>query len=208
MRQWLEAGGHWLALHGTSGGRAERVEGARQRRTVKAEHHALLGSYFLTHPPICEFRVEVSADNSPLTRGLGKSFVVEDEPYFVELQDPGSTQILLTADYGPSATSPAIGTLYPSDTSLQPDGRTRVLGYTRAIGNGGVTYFTLGHCHNPAIRAARATDPTDETPSAFRGAWETDAFITLLRNAIGRGLDARPRGMRTLGEIWWESTEA
>ena len=60
IERWLEAGGHWLALHGTSGGRAERVEGIRQRRTVKTEHHALLGSYFLTHPPICEFRVEVS----------------------------------------------------------------------------------------------------------------------------------------------------
>src|SRR5688500_751774 len=31
LRAWLEAGGHWLALHGTSGGRAERVEGVRQR---------------------------------------------------------------------------------------------------------------------------------------------------------------------------------
>src|SRR5216110_3318330 len=136
MQQWLETGGHWLALHGTSGGRAERVEGSRQRRTVKTEHHALLGSYFLTHPPICEFRVEVSAADSPLTRGLGKSFVVEDEPYFVELQDPGSTQILLTADYGPGAVSPAIGTLYASDTSLQRDGRTRVIGYTREVGEG------------------------------------------------------------------------
>jgi hypothetical protein len=47
---WLEAGGRWLGLHGTSGGRAERVEGSRQRRTVKTEHHALLGGYFLTHP--------------------------------------------------------------------------------------------------------------------------------------------------------------
>ena len=78
IERWLEAGGHWLALHGTSGGRAERVEGARQRRTVKTEHHGLLGSYFLTHPPICEFRVEVTAADSSLTRGLGKSFVVED----------------------------------------------------------------------------------------------------------------------------------
>ena len=188
IERWLEAGGHWLALHGTSGGRAERVEGTRQRRTVKTEHHALLGSYFLTHPPICEFRVEVNVADSPLTRGLGKSFVVEDEPYFIELQDPGSTQILLTADYGPSATSPAIGALYPSDTSLQADGRTRVLGYTRAVGNGGVTYFALGHCHNPAIRAARAPDPADKTPPSFHGAWETDAFITLLRNAIVWGL--------------------
>ena len=89
-----------------------------------------------------------------------------------------------------SATSPAIGTLYASDTSLQPDGRTRVIGYTREVGNGGVTYFALGHCHNPAIRAARAPNPTDNTPPTFHGSWETDAFITLLRNAIAWGVAA------------------
>jgi uncharacterized protein len=190
MQKWLEAGGHWLALHGTSGGRAERVEGARQRRTVKTEHHALLGSYFLTHPPICKIRVDVADSASSLTRGLGPSFVVEDEPYFIELQDPRSTHIVLTADYGPGATSPTIGTLYPKDTSLQPDGKTRVLGYTRAIGKGGVAYFALGHCHNPAIRAARAVDPTDTTPLTFRGSWESDAFTTLLRNTIAVGVGA------------------
>ncbi len=190
LKQWLEAGGHWLALHGTSGGRAERVEGTRQRRTVKTEHHALLGSYFLTHPPICKIRVDVSASDHPLTRGLGASFEVEDEPYFIELQDPGSTQILLTADYGPNAVSPAIGTLYPRDTSLQPDGKTRVIGYTREVGNGSVAYVALGHCHNPAIRAARPADPTDTTPLTFHGAWESDEFNTLLRNAIGWGVEA------------------
>ena len=109
IRQWLEAGGHWLALHGTSGGRAERVEGMRNRRTVTTDHHALLGSRFLTHPPICKIRVDVSAIDSPLTRGLGASFDVEDEPYFIELQDPGSTHILLTADYGASGVWPAVG---------------------------------------------------------------------------------------------------
>jgi type 1 glutamine amidotransferase len=188
IERWLEAGGRWLALHGTSGGRAERVEGSRQRRTVKTEHHALLGSYFLTHPPICKIRVEVRDRDHPLTRGLGGSFDVEDEPYFIELQEPGSTRVLLTADYGPNAVSPAIGTLYPSDTSLQPDGRTRVLGYTREVGKGGVTYFALGHCHNPAIRAGRAADPTDATPLTFRGSWEANAFIALLRNAITWGV--------------------
>src|SRR4051812_6446642 len=136
LQHWLEAGGHWLALHGTSGGRAERVEGFRQRRTVKSAHHALLGSYFLTHPPICKIRVDVRATDHPLTRGLGASFDVEDEPYFIELQDPQSTQILLTAEYGPGAVSPSIGTLYPTDTSLQSDGKTRVIGYTRKTGDG------------------------------------------------------------------------
>jgi uncharacterized protein len=186
--QWLEAGGHWLGLHGTSGGRAQRVEGARMRRTVKTEHHALLGGFFLTHPPIREFRVEVSRTPSPLTQGLPSSFTVEDEPYFIELQDPASTQILLTAEYGPSAAGATEG-LYSSDTSLLPDGKSRVLGYSRDVGKGGVAYFAFGHCHNPAIRAARAhNDPADTTPPTFRVPWETPAVIALLRNAITWGV--------------------
>jgi hypothetical protein len=183
IQQWLEAGGHWLGLHGTSGGRAERVEGVRQRRTVKTEHHAVLGSYFLTHPPLRKFHVH--AVEHPITRGIGTGFDVEDEPYFIELQDPASTRILLTAEYGPDATSPTIGTLYPTDTSLRPDGKTRVLGYLRKVGDGGVTYFALGHCHNPASRTGRGDD---STPPTFHGAWETDGFNTLLRNAIAWGV--------------------
>jgi type 1 glutamine amidotransferase len=191
IRQWLEGGGHWLALHGTSGGRAERVEGSRSRRTVRSEHHALLGSMFLTHPPIREFRVEVRDKDSPLTRGLGASFVVEDEPYFVELQEPAATRILLTAEYGPDAVSPSIGTLYPTDTSLQADGKTRVIAYSRDVGEGGVVYCALGHCHNPAIRAARTfNDPADTTSPTFRAPWETEGFATLLRNAIAWDTDA------------------
>ncbi len=63
-----------------------------------------------------------------------------------------------------------------------------MLGYTRAVGDGGVTYFALGHCHNPAIRAARTADPADTTPPTFHGAWESDAFMALLRNAIARSV--------------------
>ena len=190
IQQWLEAGGHWLGLHGTSGGRAERVEGFRQRRTVKTEHHAILGSYFLTHPPIRKIHVDVRDPDHPLTRGLGTSFEVEDEPYFIELQHPGSTRILLSADYGPSAVSPSIGTLYASDTSLQPDGRTRVLGYTREVGGGGVTYYALGHCHNPAsARAGPAIPRTRRLPS-FEAHGKTTGSCRCLRNAIAWGVRA------------------
>jgi uncharacterized protein len=184
LRAWLEGGGHWLGLHGTNGGRAERVEGVRQRRTVKTGHHAVLGSRFLTHPPLCKFTVDISDSAHPLTQGLGKSFEIEDEPYFIELQDPGATRILLTANYGSAARSQSVGPLYGSDSSLQADGKTRVLGYTRETGKGGVTYFAFGHCHNPASRAGRAPDPADTQPATFRAPWENDAFITLLRNTI------------------------
>ena len=187
MQSWIEAGGHWLALHGTSGGRAQKVEGVRQRRTVKTEHHALLGSFFLTHPPLCRFRVDVRDADHPLTRGLDSSFEIEDEPYFVELQHPSSTRILLTADYGERAVSDSVAPLYGADTSLQPDGRTRVLGYTRDVGQGAVTYFAFGHCHNPASRAGRPSAAPGTGPTTFRKPWENRAFDTLLRNAIAWG---------------------
>ena len=187
LRRWIEAGGHWLALHGTSGGRAERVECVRSRRTVKTAHHRVLGGFFLTHPPLCRFRVNVSPGDHPLTRGIGPWFEVEDEPYFIELQDPAATTVLLTADYGAAAVSDTVGSLYGADTSLLADGRTRVLGYTKPVGAGAVTYFALGHCHGPASRPGRAGDPI---PAVFRGPWGTEAFTGLLRNAIAWRPDA------------------
>lgn len=187
IRHWLEAGGHWLALHGSSGGRAERVEGMRMRRSVRTEHHALLGGRFLTHPPIREFRVDIVVD-SPLTRGLARSFAIEDEPYFVELQDPAATQILLTADYGRGADRATEG-LYPSDTSLLPDGKSRAAGFLRPVGKGGVVYLAFGHCHNPTIRAGRAPDPADKAPPTFRAPWQNENFLTLLRNGLAWGME-------------------
>lgn len=194
IRRWLEEGGRWLGLHGTAGGRAVRVEGMRQRRTVKLDHHAVLGGYFLTHPPIRRFRVDVGDVPDVLTNGLPPSFEVIDEPYFVELQDPASTRVLFTAQYGPEAVSPSIGTIYETDTSLLPDGKTRALGYIREVGKGGVTYIALGHCHNPADNIQRSVDrsvdPEGKTPLTFRYPWETASFQTLLRNAITWGMAA------------------
>ncbi len=194
IRGWLEEGGRWLGLHGTAGGRAVRVEGMRQRRMLKLDHHAVLGGYFLTHPPIRRFRVDVGDGPDSLTDGLPPSFEVIDEPYFVEIQDPASTRILLTAEYGPEAVAPSIGTIYEADTSLLPDGKTHVLGYSRDLGKGGVTYVALGHCHNPNDNVQRtvdrSVDPEGKPPLTFRAPWETAPFQTLLRNAITWGMGA------------------
>jgi len=184
IRSWLEAGGHWLALHGTSGGRAERVEGLAQRRTVRTEHHGLLGSMFLTHPPACRFKVDVRDESHPVTQGLGASFEVDDEPYFVELQAPAAAQILLTANFGTAGAWPVVETLYGKDTSLMPDGKSRVLGYTLPVGAGSVIYIALGHCHNPASRPGRPDSSSTEQSATYRGSWESPSFTKLLGNAI------------------------
>ena len=147
IRQWLEEGGRWLALHGTSGGKAKRVNGVR--KMVKASHHDTLGSFFLNHPPLRKFRVEVADREHPLTAGLPASFEVIDELYLIELQASSASHVLLTTELPRDPSPPGFGFAYDQDTSLLPDGKTRVLAYTRVLGKSAVTYIALGHCYSP-----------------------------------------------------------
>jgi hypothetical protein len=192
LQSWLEAGGRWLALHGTSGGKAARVgERGLRRKMVRMPHHETLGCFFLNHPPARRFRVDVARSKHPLVQGLPESFEVLDELYILELLDP-DCEILLTTDLPKDPSPNGFGFVYDGDPSLLADGRTRALGYTRKVGEGGVAYIGLGHCHSPTtniqpfVDASVATDGT--TPPLFRGPWETPAFDTLLCNGIAWGL--------------------
>jgi hypothetical protein len=195
LARWLAAGGRWLALHGTSGGKASRIApDQRQRRMVKLAHHDTLGGFFLNHPPVRRFRVDVVDADEALTRDLPESFDVVDELYMIELQHPGSTRVLLTTELAKDPSPPGFGFFYERDTALQPDGKTRVLGYTRALGDGGVAYVALGHCHAPGSNTQpfvdESVDPAGRTPAVLRGPWETPAYERLLRNAIEWGMGA------------------
>ncbi|MDO8433818.1 MAG: ThuA domain-containing protein [Candidatus Binatus sp.] len=192
IQHWLEEGGRWLALHGTSGGRAAPVgENRAVRKVVKGSYHATLGSFFLNHPPVRKFRVDVAKGDHILTRGLPPSFEVTDELYLIELQHPESTKLLLTTELEKDPSPKNFGFVYDQDTSLLADGKTRAIGYTREIGRGGVTYYALGHCHSPANNVQPFVDasvePSGKTPLLFRGAWETPEFERLLRNGIEWG---------------------
>jgi hypothetical protein len=198
LAEWLEAGGRWLALHGTSGGRAVPLpDGAPGRTMSKARHHEVLGAFFLNHPPIRKFRVDVCDRDHPLTRGLPEAFEVMDELYLIELQAPNESHVLLTTsdldDKDPAPRS--FGFQYGDDSSVGADGRTRVLGYVRERGAGAVAYIALGHCHTPSTNIQPFVDPSvdaaGKTPLQFRGPWETRAFSRLLRNGLAWGCDAR-----------------
>jgi type 1 glutamine amidotransferase len=193
IRQWLEAGGRWFALHGTSGGRAAAVgDNRRVRRMVKGSHHATLGGFFLNDPPLRKIRVDVAGCDDVLTRDLPASFEVMDELYLIELQEPAASRVLLTTELARDPSPPGFGFVYDSDTALMPDGKTRVLGYTRELGRGGVVYIALGHCHSPDSNVQPFVDasvlPSGETPKLFRGSWETAAFAQILRNGIEWGI--------------------
>lgn len=191
---WLKAGGRWLGLHGTSGGKAARIEGNRQRRMVKMEHHETLGAFFINHPPVRRFQVDVINHDDVLTRGLPANFEVIDEPYMVEVLRPEQSRILMTAQLGPDLSPAGFGFVYDGDTALLPDGKTRVIAHTRDVGDGGVTYVTLGHCHTPATNSQPYVDASvsadGKTPPTLRVTWETDAYKRLLSNAVEWGMGA------------------
>jgi uncharacterized protein len=193
LGEWLENGGRWLALHGTSGGKAVPVSDDRpMRKMVKMAHHQTLGAFFLNHPPLCRFRVDVTDRLHPLTNGMPESFEVADELYLIELQQLSESHILLTTQLEKDPSPPGFGFAYDQDTSVMADGRTRVLGYTRNLGNGAITYFALGHCHGPGNNVQPFVDASvardGGAPAVFRGSWESAAFERLLSNAIQWGV--------------------
>ena len=190
INAWLERGGRWLALHGSSGGKAVRVEGKLQRRWVKTAYHEALGSFFLTHPPIAEFNVKVENADHPLMKGLPGSFPVRDEPYMIEVIHPDTELLLTTTDI---ETPDYVPDIYGTDLSLLPDGQRRALGYVRSVGEGAVAYFAFGHCHSPTTNIQVTVDTTisadGSVPRDFHGVWVTEHFRTLLGNALEWGLD-------------------
>ncbi|MCH2188098.1 ThuA domain-containing protein [Myxococcota bacterium] len=191
LDRWLQSGGRWLALHGTSGGKAiPRTDGEPGREMLRLDHHDVLGCFFLNHPPIRSFEVDVHDPSHPITRGLDQTFEVMDELYLLEIIDPENSQILLSTTSLPRDDPAAsnFGFHYAQDTSIEPDGRTRPLAYLRQRGRGSVVYLALGHCHTPFTNIQPfvdvSVDPDGVTPKLFRGPWETKAFNRLLRNGI------------------------
>jgi len=196
LQDWVEKGGRGFALHGTSGGKAVKTErdGRPVKQMVKAEHHQTLGCFFLNHPPLSEFQVSVAGEH-PVMRDLPATFTVRDELYLIELQEPDDSRILLTTELAKDPSPLGFGFVYDEDTALQPDGKTRVLGYARDVGRGEIVYVGLGHCHtgrtNSQSRVDKSIDPDGIVPPEFRGVWETDAFAQLLQNAIVWGSEER-----------------
>ncbi len=190
---WLESGGRWFALHGTSGGKAAPVgDDRRIRSMVKMRHHQSLGCFFLNHPPLRTFQVDVDRDHA-LTRGLPQTFEVADELYFLEILD-ASCRPLLTTPIVEDPSPEGFGFVYDHEQARPADGKTRVLGYERRVGEGAVAYVALGHCHAPTNNVQPFVDESiaadGATPTTFRGPWEHPAFDQLLDNAIGWGTGA------------------
>jgi Trehalose utilisation len=171
---FVEQGGRWLALHATNsaldppapGG--PRVFGTPDAFPRMSE---VLGSRFLAHPPVGPYRVQITAPDHPLVKGI-EPFETRDELYVCELFGP--LEVLLHTRFTGECPSFPLGTVTADEE--------RPVLYLRRQGSGEVVYFTLGHCRSLAeLHALGKADATEDD----HGSWELPEFRTIL----GRSLD-------------------
>ena len=95
LRSWLEAGGKWLALHGTNSILVFTESGLVDAPDDTTGLMEMLGTQFKAHPPIGPFPVEVVNKDHELTRGID-DFEIVDELYLSETTAPIDTLMQTT----------------------------------------------------------------------------------------------------------------
>ena len=183
LRQRVEQGGRWFALHGTNSAidpPDALGTGSFTTPRVFPTFADTLGSQFLSHPPIAPYRVTVSpgAEDDPLVAGI-EPFETDDELYLSEHH--GTVEPLLetrwTGDSGPGFAERE----WPTD-------EPRLVMYRRPLGDGAVLYLTLGHCRGHWDMIAPPFNGR-YWPVIERGSWELDEFHELLRRGIAWAIE-------------------
>jgi uncharacterized protein len=171
LREWVEAGGRWVALHGTSSALDPSPEGWVAPDSMPLFTDTL-GSQFVAHPPIAPYTVVNVAPDHWLVAGI-EPFEATDELYLNRYPDRGSLTPLLQTTYQGGARGFADADWSDRD----PD---HLVMYLRPLGDGGVLYNTLGHC-----RGHYDMVPLKPYyPTVDRCSWELPVFHELLRRSL------------------------
>jgi type 1 glutamine amidotransferase len=172
IRQWVEGGGRWIALHGTNSaldvGTPHGVDSPRVF-PVWAE---TLGSQFVAHPPIAPYLVELSDPGHWLVAGI-EPFETDDELYLSEFADRNALQPLLHTVWSGEARG-----FVESDWTTGDD--HHLVMYLRPLGAGAVLYNTLGHCRGHYDMVPLVP----YYPKIERGSWDQPAYAELLRRSL------------------------
>lgn len=174
LADFVAGGGRWLALHGTNAALDRRAPlSGMDTPPVFGEVANVLGSQFLSHPPIGRYTVDVCAPAHPLVRGID-AFDTDDELYLMRLHEPEKHTTLLE-------------TTWTGDTGAErfphhdwTDQSPRPVMYLRPYGSGEVLYFTLGHCRGHYDMLPEL----DYWPRVDRGSWEIPEFRELLSRSV------------------------
>jgi type 1 glutamine amidotransferase len=165
----VRSGKKWFALHGTNSILRFLDDGRVNSPRENEPFMEMLGSQFLSHPPIALYDVEVSDPEHPLVQGI-PTFAVDDELYLSVSH--GESHTLLHTHWS-GITEGFVDSDWESD-------EPRPCMYLHPYGEGEVLYLTLGHC-----RGKYDMQPMmEEYPEPEFGAWKTDEYYELLRRGL------------------------
>jgi len=171
LRDWVEAGGRWLALHGTSSALDQTPDGWAAPDSMPLFVDTL-GSQFVAHPPIQPYKVTNVAPDHWLVAGV-EPFEATDELYLNRYPDRAALEPLLQTSFQGDAR----GFADRDWSTRDPD---HLVMYLRPLGRGGVLYNTLGHC-----RSHYDMVPLKPYyPNVDRCAWDLQVFYELLRRSL------------------------
>lgn len=167
--EYMSCGGKWFALHGTNSILRFLDDGRVDCPRENEAFMELLGSQFLSHPPIEPYEVQISDAEHPLVAGL-QPFTVDDELYLSVHH--GEQKTLLHTHW--------VGETENFVKSQWLEAEPRPCMYLHPYGSGEVLYLTLGHC-----RGKYDMQPLmEEYPEPEFGAWKTPEYYELLRRGI------------------------
>lgn len=172
IRDWVEGGGRWVALHGTNSALTLGGPNGVDSPRVFPKWAETLGSQFVAHPPIQPYRVQPSAPDHWLVAGI-EPFDTDDELYLCEYHDRDSLQPLLHTEWQ----GDAVGFVEHDWTDCDPK---HLVMYLRPLGSGCVLYNTLGHCRSHYDMAP----VLEYYPRIERCSWENPAYHELLRRSL------------------------
>lgn len=168
LKDYIAAGGKWLALHGTNSILRFLEDGRVDAPNEAPEFMELLGTQFVAHPPIGPFKVEVVDDTHALTQGM-TDFEVIDELYLSRTD--ADIKTLMQTRFTGDATG------FVED---KWEDAAVPITYLRDVGEGQVFYCTLGHCRGHYD----VTVMTPFYPHTERCAWNYPIYYELLRRSI------------------------
>ena len=134
IRAWVEAGGRWVALHGTNSALDVGTPNGVDSPRVFPLWADTLGSQFVAHPPIMPYLVELATDDHWLVDGI-QPFETDDELYLSEHADRDALIPLLETTWSGDARG-----FVEHDWTEGPD--RHLVMYLRELGDGAVLYNT------------------------------------------------------------------
>lgn len=172
ISNWVEQGGRFLALHGTNAAldfSPPNPVGTPRCFPIWAD---LLGSQFISHPPIQLFPVDVADPNHWLVEGID-SFETDDELYLCEYHDKENLHPLLKTEW--QGETP--GFVEDDWSGCDP---VHLVSYLKSHGQGAVLYNNLGHCRGHWDMP----EAIAYYPNVDRCSWENPQYHELLRRGI------------------------